>query len=74
MKNRFEAIFLEKGSGGIEEIRPLEDRIQALKSEIDTAFPMNDTEITELFEQMQQLLAKIFDKEKKAVETLAAAL
>jgi hypothetical protein len=68
------AILLEKGSDGVKEVLPVETRIQALKAEIDGAFPLNDAEISALFEHLQEQLTKIYALEKKAVEALAAVL
>ncbi len=67
-------VLLEKGSAGAETVRPYEERIQEIKIEIDAAFPLNEAEISDLFEQLQQLLYKIFELENTAVEALASAL
>ena len=68
------ATLLEKGSDGVEEILPVEARIQALKEEIDADFPLGEAEIADLFGHLQELLTQIYKQEKKALGALAALL
>jgi len=71
--DRKEALILEKGSGAIEEIAPINDELHEIKGELNEDFPLDKAGRMELFQKMQSRLSSILEAEKAALAALEAA-
>ena len=64
------AISLEQGRAGLEAIAPLNDALYELKSELNSSFPLNESEMLALFADIQSHLEGIYQAEKEALTAL----
>ena len=67
-------IILEHGSDGLEAIRPLNDALHDLKSELNPNFPLSESETSVLLADIQSHLEGIYLAEKEALATLQIAV
>jgi len=71
--DRREAIRQELGGEGLEDIRPLNDRLHALKGELNDAFPLNGSETAALFAEIRDRLEGIYRAEIGALASLRSS-
>jgi hypothetical protein len=74
MLDRRAGINLELGSEGLEAIKPINDALHELKSELNPSFPMNKSETSDLFAEIQSHLEEIYQDEKEALAELENAV
>ncbi len=74
MLNRRAALRLEKGGFSLDDIRQLNDDIHYLKTDVNTIFPMNKVETSQLFAEIQSQLAAIYEHEKEVLAALQRAI
>jgi hypothetical protein len=71
---RRHALFLERGNAALDEIRQIDARLDAIKAEISTDFPLSDQEATALRENIAAHVLCIHDIEAEAVSALREAM
>ena len=74
MVDRRAAILREQGSEGLEAITPLNDALHNLIGELNPNFPLNESETSALFSDIQSHLSGIYQAEKDALVALKAAV
>lgn len=67
-------LFTERGGGAAAEITAINDRLDALRSEMARLFPLTAAEVTRLREQIAARVLKVGQLERAAYATLQAAL
>ncbi len=67
-------LFLEKGNAGLEERVEMNGRLAAIKAQIAADFPLNDTEVQALQENISAKTLAIHDIEQKAIAALKDAM
>ncbi|HET6444343.1 MAG TPA: DUF4872 domain-containing protein [candidate division Zixibacteria bacterium] len=72
--DRQAAIILDQGSDGLEEIKPLNNALHELKSELNPSFPLSDSETSVLLADIQSHLHGIYLAEKEALAALQIAV
>ncbi len=68
------AIFIKKGGEGLADMRPLDEGILAVQTEMNDAFPLDGEATFRLFEELQKRLYELYEEEKAALAELEAAL
>lgn len=71
---RRHAVFVEQGDAGIDEIRGINARLDALGEAAGTDFPLSAAEAVAMREDLSARVLRILELERKAVEMLQAAL
>jgi hypothetical protein len=74
LKLRKRALFVERGGEGVDEIRKINARLNAIKSEVSSAFPLTNDEAAAMRETLAEHVLKIHDIEVEAVGAMQAAL
>ena len=67
-------IFIESGAARLDEIIACRDRLEALKSEAETDFPLSDGEIASLRGQIRERVLTVREAEEAAVAALKATI
>jgi hypothetical protein len=67
-------LFLEQGNAALPAIQQLNNRLAELKTEIAASFPLTETEVKDLRENLRAHILKIHDLELEAVKLLQAAM
>lgn len=65
-----QALFIEKGANALDEIRAINQRLNALRESAAKKFPMSTAQVTSLREGLAEQVMKIHDLERDAVECL----
>ncbi len=72
--DRKTALFIESGAAELDEIIACRDKLDAMKSEAETDFPLKDGEIADLRADIRENVLKVHDAEEAAVLALKAAV
>ena len=67
-------LFINEGAAQLEKIIECNNRIEALKVESETDFPMNEADIADLRAEIRRQVEKVHDAEEEAVMALKAAI
>lgn len=67
-------LFIESGSAQLDEIIACRDRLEALKTESESEFPLSDAEIADLRANIRDKVLQAREAEERAVSTLKAAI
>lgn len=67
-------LFIEKGGKALAEIRKVNTRLEAIRAEMEKAFPLTTGEAAALREQIAGSVLKVGEQEKAAYESLQAAM
>ncbi len=73
MEREYE-LFMSRGNDSLPERQKITQDLQAIRDEITTDFPMNDSEVTIFREALRDQVMQVHDVEKVAVEVLQAAI
>jgi hypothetical protein len=69
-----EKIILKKGSDSLKEIGSLNDRLHAIKGQLNDDFPLNSTNTMHLYAEIQTQIFKIEKEEKNTLQNLEDAM
>lgn len=72
--DRRAAINLEHGGESLTEIAPLNETLRDLELELNPAFPLSDSDTTELFDSIRKHLEDLYQAENEALEALKQVL
>ena len=67
------AIFNEKGGEGLEELQTISENLVDMEEELNSHLALSESEMNELFSDMQERLFEIYDTEKRALDVLRSA-
>ena len=67
-------LFIEQGAAQLDEIVACNERIEAAKTASESDFPMTETEIADLRDDIRRCLKDVHDAEAEAVEALKGAI
>ncbi|MBI3241503.1 MAG: DUF4872 domain-containing protein [Chloroflexi bacterium] len=67
-------LFVEKGGKALAETRKVNTRLEAIRAEMEKAFPLTTGEAAALREQIAESVLKVGEQEKAAYESLQAAM
>lgn len=71
---RKHTLFMEQGDQALDEIRAVNVRLDAIKNVVSDEFPMSDTEVVSLRQELSDQVMKIHDIERAAIDTLVTAM
>jgi hypothetical protein len=72
--NRSYNLFIEQGSASLDERQHIQTRLDAIRAEMDTHFPLDETQYTPFRQELCGLVMQVHDAEKLAAETLQQAV
>ncbi len=67
-------LFVEKGGKALAETRKVNTRLEAIRAEMEKAFPLTTSQAAALREQIAESVLKVGEQEKAAYESLQAAM
>jgi len=67
-------LFLEQGGAAREEIASINTKIRSLKATAEAQFPLRETEVGPFLENVAEVVLRVHDHEKAAVENLQAVM
>ncbi len=68
------SLFVEQGGASLDERKAIGTRLKEIRSIVDKSFPLSETQVIELREQMSKVVMKIHDLEYEAVKAMQAAM
>jgi hypothetical protein len=68
------AVYHEKGGEGLEEVAILSQKLAAMEEELNSSLVLSESEMSELFSEMQEHLYELYKVEKQALHTLQASM
>ena len=72
--NRKTALFIDSGAENLDEIIAERDRLESLKTEAESDFPLTDADIADLRASIRERVLQVLEAEAAAVQALKAAL
>jgi hypothetical protein len=74
LMERVHRLFLQQGNASLAERQQLHARMETLKAEATTSFPLNETEVSQLLAAVAEQVLRIHDLEQTAVDLLQDAM
>jgi hypothetical protein len=67
-------LFLNKGNASLDERRAINERLAAIRQEVDREFPLDEVQVAELYGQLAARILQLRDLEREAVGHLAQVM